>query len=240
MTRTRLAPLILVLFAGFVNAQPKFEPEPACDAGNLVCSGKVFGELRTTSCRTDDLIYGEYYWVYASAGRYLTFVAESNIHFSPTLVLLDGAGEFLAWDSTPNPQRSELAVTAPYTGEYWLLVTAQRPNTWGTYSITLACTTTPTCIAPMITVQPKDAMVKRGESAILTIGVIGTDVKYEWYRGFGGISSDLVGNGPSYQTPPAERTEWFWVRASNRCGQESSRIARVFMLEQRRRAIRPR
>ncbi|HUP47877.1 MAG TPA: hypothetical protein VNA04_03715 [Thermoanaerobaculia bacterium] len=86
----------------------------------------------------------------------------------------------------------------------------------------------PSCISPGIKVQPADAMVSPGGSAILSVDAAGPSLTYRWYQGPLYDYSHPVGvNAPQLVTPPVTEPTQFWVDIRNPCGGVSSTVATV-------------
>ncbi|MFN8445381.1 MAG: hypothetical protein U0175_31620 [Caldilineaceae bacterium] len=78
---------------------------------------------------------------------------------------------------------------------------------------------------PQITALPDDPIITAGKSATLTLSVADeSDVAYQWYQGITGNTDSPIpsATGPSYTTPPLERTSNYWVRASSTSGSVDS------------------
>lgn len=73
---------------------------------------------------------------------------------------------------------------------------------------------------PEIITQPKSIVVKPGQTATLTVVAKGKRMKYEWYRGESGDTSQVAKkNGQdSFTTPPLKSSASYWVRITDKEG----------------------
>ncbi|MBK5260046.1 MAG: DUF4214 domain-containing protein [Thermoanaerobaculia bacterium] len=87
----------------------------------------------------------------------------------------------------------------------------------------------PPCVPPTINNVNGGGSVSQGATAQLTANVSGTTpFTYQWYRGTKPNTSQPVGtNSPTYQTPPINTTESFWVKVQNACGFAESNTVTV-------------
>ncbi len=119
---------------------------------------------------------------------------------------------------------------------YWLHVS----NDCGTTdSSTARLTLVSTCTPPAIALQPQDQSVAPGANAIVSIGVTGPSINYQWYQGprFD-FTHPVGGNSPSLFAPSLTTTTQFWVRISSPCGTVDSAVATVSLsVPSRRRAV---
>ena len=83
------------------------------------------------------------------------------------------------------------------------------------------------CTAPLITLQPRSAIISSGETATLSVIATGTaPLAYQWYLGLSGDTSNPVGaNATTLTTPALTTTTSYWVRISNTCGYTDSATA---------------
>jgi hypothetical protein len=84
------------------------------------------------------------------------------------------------------------------------------------------------CQPPAIlgTGQPQTQVVDRGSVATFTATPTGSVVKYQWFRGFTGMTRNPVPSNANgqLQVPVTELTP-YWVRVSNPCGSFDSLTA---------------
>ena len=82
-------------------------------------------------------------------------------------------------------------------------------------------------LAPSITTPPASQSINGGQTATLTVVVIGSDpLAYQWYQGASGDTSAPVGtNSSSYTTPALTAAASYWVRVSNTAGSADSAAA---------------
>ncbi|MEV4262430.1 ExeM/NucH family extracellular endonuclease [Kribbella sp. NPDC049584] len=86
--------------------------------------------------------------------------------------------------------------------------------------------------APVITTQPQDTTIAAGGTANLTAAASGTEpLSYQWFQGTAPDTSNPVGTGTSFTTPPLTATTSYWVRVSGPGGQTNSRTATVSVSE---------
>jgi hypothetical protein len=86
----------------------------------------------------------------------------------------------------------------------------------------------PSCAAPQIITQPHDVAVPAGKSAVLSVGVIGTGLTYQWYEGpVLDFNRPRGGSAPSLTTGPITAATQFWVRIASQCGSVNSVAANV-------------
>jgi hypothetical protein len=80
---------------------------------------------------------------------------------------------------------------------------------------------------PEITVQPHGMTIHSGETATLTVGVSGGNVRYRWYEGSAGDRTKFVGFNPTFTTKTLSATTSYWVEVENDCGSVQSLTAVV-------------
>ncbi len=86
------------------------------------------------------------------------------------------------------------------------------------------------CDPAAISVQPADANIQSGQTALLNVAATGTaPLAYQWYLGSSGNTGSPIGGATSssYTTPTLAATATYWVRISNSCGTADSRTATV-------------
>jgi outer membrane protein assembly factor BamB/formylglycine-generating enzyme required for sulfatase activity len=88
-------------------------------------------------------------------------------------------------------------------------------------------------LSPEITTPPAAVTVMTGGRARLTVVATGAALSYQWYRGFGGDTSNPVPGGDSADllTPQLVEDTRFWVRVSNAAGVTDSADALVTVAE---------
>ncbi|MEZ4678419.1 MAG: Ig-like domain-containing protein [Caldilineaceae bacterium] len=86
-----------------------------------------------------------------------------------------------------------------------------------------------TVTTPMITTQPQDSSILRGETAMLTVVAGGDNLSYQWYQGASGdLSNPISGaTSASFTTPALMGDASYWVRVSNPAGSADSVTATV-------------
>jgi hypothetical protein len=103
-------------------------------------------------------------------------------------------------------------------------------------SSAVTVTTVPSCVAPAITQQPRDATVTPGGSALITMSATGTSLEYRWYQGpVFDFTKPLPGSLPALYVATVTTPTQYWVRISNSCGTVSSVAATVTPVVARRR-----
>ncbi len=82
---------------------------------------------------------------------------------------------------------------------------------------------------PAITIQPVGTTVDSGQTANLTVTVLGEGLSYQWFHGVAGNTSDPVAGATSASliTPALTATTTFWLRATNAGGSMDSLAATV-------------
>ena len=103
---------------------------------------------------------------------------------------------------------------------YWVRVT----NACGTdNSDTININPAP-CEGAHITTEPASKKIAPGTSTTITVAAAGTaPLKYQWYRGNVGDTSNKVGtSSPTLNTGVLNATTSFWVNVSNACGSDDS------------------
>ena len=80
-----------------------------------------------------------------------------------------------------------------------------------------------------ITTQPSSQSIISGKSATLSVAADGTQLRYQWYRGTSGDTSNRIANATlsSFTTPTLTATTNYWVLVSNACGSVNSATAAV-------------
>lgn len=122
------------------------EPDTSCYAGAVGCGQTVTGRVSIDSCEASGL-YGVGYAFNGTAGQSVTISAVSY-DFAMTVVLGDGrTGNntiYAQKDVYVTGQTATIAgFTLPYTGQYLILVTPGTDYTFGNYSLTVTCASTP-------------------------------------------------------------------------------------------------
>jgi len=133
----------------------------------------------------------------------------------------------VAWFDIPGPEGGGVggaqAIVDPASERVY--IRSHRDLTSGEISCLVAIDD----LAPLITRQPEDRTIRRGETAILTVeaAAAGT-LHYQWFRGQRGDKSTPVGNdSPELTTPVLLESESFWVQLRDDLGTANSREARV-------------
>ncbi|MEW6368682.1 MAG: IPT/TIG domain-containing protein [Acidobacteriota bacterium] len=87
--------------------------------------------------------------------------------------------------------------------------------------------TSPSCVAPSISVHPQDQAISSGQTATLSVVANGTaPLNYQWYEGSSGDTSTPVGaDSSTFTTPALTSSTSYWVFVSNACGNASSLAA---------------
>jgi hypothetical protein len=139
--------------------------------------------------------------------------------------------------STPVPNAAAATVTVSAivgNRSFWLNAT----NDCGeTNSAAVSVTVVPTCVAPVITQQPRDVNVTPGASALLTVSATGTSLEYRWYQGqLYDFTKPVGGSLPAIYLPAVISRAEYWVRISNSCGSANSGVAAVTPVVMRRRS----
>jgi hypothetical protein len=126
------------------------------------------------------------------------------------------------------------SVFAPVS--YWLHVSSEC----GTAdSSTARLTLVSTCTPPVIASQPHDQSVAPGANAIVSVGVTGPSINYQWYQGsLFDFTHPTGGDSSSLFAPAVSTTTQFWVRLTNPCGTADSAVATISVsVPSRRRAV---
>lgn len=82
----------------------------------------------------------------------------------------------------------------------------------------------PVCVPPSISSTSGGGTVTAGAPATLTVTATGTaTLNYQWYAGsFPSTISPVGTNSSTYQTPPVNSVQSYWVKVQNGCGNDSS------------------
>lgn len=90
--------------------------------------------------------------------------------------------------------------------------------------------------APVITRQPADTTVPRGERATLTVDAEPDAFAVQWYRGTRGDRTNRVNGATSrvFVTPPITQTTTFWAEIQTSCGAVASNSVTVSVASRRR------
>ncbi len=128
----------------------------------------------------------------------------------------------------PMPNGNAPTLTTPpifAPASYWVRIS----NLCGSDDSTAAAVTiAPSCSAPVITAQPRDAAVAAGSRAVVTVAATGTSLTYQWYEGaVFDFTKPVGGSAPSLLTPPIDAAIKFWVRIASPCGSVNSVAATV-------------
>ena len=127
-------------------------------------------------------------------------------------------------------------VVTPASGSSYSAVSLSDSNCSGTGSGSVDVMTRET---PLITQQPANAVVPRGSTATLTVGVEPEPTHVQWYRGLPGDQSHPIDGANSlvFKTPPIAQNTTFWAEIETSCGTTGSSAATV-KVESRRRSAR--
>lgn len=115
-------------------------------------------------------------------------------------------------------------ITSPRS--YWVRVSNSCPSSDDSATITV---TPLPCTEPDINTQPESKRINPGATATLTVQADGTSpLKYQWYQGTVGNTSNPVGsNSNTFTTPALNATTSYWVKVGNNCGSENSTLATI-------------
>ncbi|HEY0592873.1 MAG TPA: hypothetical protein VGF40_13965, partial [Thermoanaerobaculia bacterium] len=85
----------------------------------------------------------------------------------------------------------------------------------GTYNV---------CVAPVMLLQTASRTIATGQSLTLAVGVSGTSLTYQWYRGTAGDEGQPITGATSstYSTGALSSTQSNWVKVGSACGSVSS------------------
>ncbi len=82
----------------------------------------------------------------------------------------------------------------------------------------------PPCEAPVITAEPENQLVDPGQSVTFTVSTLGnTPMDFQWYNGLTGDTSEPAGTGSTFTTPALSKSESYWARITNSCGETFTR-----------------
>ncbi len=120
-----------------------------------------------------------------------------------------------------SPNFTTPPVTEPQS--YWVKVT----NACGRDDSETLTVEPEVCEGAHLTSEPQSKKINPGTSTTITVSAAGTaPLKYQWYRGNVGDTSNKVGtNSPTLNTGILNTTTSFWVNVSNSCGSDDSNQA---------------
>jgi len=133
-----------------------------------------------------------------------------------SLLIASGSGPGL-WQKTVNPT---------ITTQYWVRVSD------GVCTADSNPVTVRICV-PTITSQPQGTVIRSGQTASLSVGVMPLNnetFQYQWYAGASGdVSHPVSGvtSNPSFTTPALTATTSYWVRVTSSCGATKDSAAAV-------------
>jgi Ig-like domain CHU_C associated len=97
-----------------------------------------------------------------------------------------------------------------------------------TCSVDSAAATVQVCQVPVITTQPANVSVTRGQNATVAVTATGTGLTYQWYVGASGVTtSPIAGAVTASMTGPPHSTVDLWVKVTGTCGSVNSATVRV-------------
>lgn len=179
------------------------EPLTPCYAGTIGCGQTKTGRVSVDSCESNDL-YAVGYIYNGTAGQTIT-VSAVSFDFAMTVVVADGRPNTPATilaqkDVFQTGQTATLTYTLPFTGEYIIMVTPGTRVTFGNYSLSIVCATTPppsTCTPSTTTLCLNDRFAlsvawqtNDGKSGNGTGVKMTKDTGYFWF--FGSDNVELV------------------------------------------------
>lgn len=134
------------------------EPHTPCYAGTMSCNQTASGRVSLDSCNSSEL-YAVGYVFNGTAGQSVTFRATSA-DFAMTLVIGDGRPDssttiLRQQDEFTRGATATITMSLPFTGPYLVLVTPGTRTTFGNYSVTITCGSSPQPQPP--TPQPPSA-----------------------------------------------------------------------------------
>ncbi|HEY0143370.1 MAG TPA: hypothetical protein VGF48_20930 [Thermoanaerobaculia bacterium] len=121
------------------------------------------------------------------------------------------------------------ALAAGTTMNYWVKVTGSRGHVVNSNTATVTW-----CMPAAITSHPGSRNLQRGDSTWLSVNAVGTNLRYQWYRGESGVETSPLGTGgisngggtSSISVSPSNPDK-YWVKVTSDCGSVNSNTCYV-------------
>lgn len=124
--------------------------------------------------------------------------------------------------TSPVPDSNKATIpVGPLTADttYWVAVSSPAASCPSS-TTNSATATVSVCKVPSISQEPMSAITQSMVAVDLTVTATATDIRYQWYRGLSGTTTDPVtvdGTGPTLKVRDT-MTRDYWVRITGRCG----------------------
>jgi hypothetical protein len=207
-----------------------------CVGQELLCGDTGGWQLTSQGCRfsSGQRVYGPWY-IYGVAGDSI-FVEMESSDFDPLFGIY---GDDLLVSSTEvNRFRDIGTLFVPRNDWYMIAATSEEEATAGFYTVKVSCASSG-CLFPTILTQLTDVTVGPHGSAQLSVEVSSAgQTTMEWWDVTDTFTQFVAGTGTTFRTPAVTGTRYYQFRASNACGDASTRIVKVTAESGRRRAVR--
>jgi hypothetical protein len=116
------------------------------------------------------------------------------------------------------------------TGNFSISIYAVGSSREDSYSRPFTINVSPGAVtSPVITKQPRSAIIAKGARATLKVVATGADLTYQWYIGPSGKTTKPIrgAKAAKFKTPPLTSTTKYWVKIKNSTGSVNSKTVTI-------------